>query len=57
MLAGREHVEPDLLGLEGEGDHLLDPLVLGDRVAGGRVGGDVPDAEDSELHAGILPDR
>src|SRR6478672_12351396 len=52
MLARGEHVETDLLGLQGEGDHALDPLVLGGRPPGGGIRGDVPDAEDSELHPG-----
>ena len=56
MLAGREHVEPELLRGQGERHHLLDPLVLADRVTGERVDGHVADAEDSELHAGIVPD-
>ena len=50
VLAGGEHVEPDLLGLQRDGHHRLDPLGLGGRPTGGRVGGDVADGEDSELH-------
>ena len=55
VLAGREDVEADLLGLQRDGDHRLDPLVLGRRPSGRRVGGDVTDGEDPELHMGSLP--
>jgi hypothetical protein len=46
----REDVEADLFGLPGDGDGRLDALVLGGRPARGRVGGDVTDGEDPELH-------
>jgi hypothetical protein len=54
VLAGREDVEPDLLGLLGDGHGGLDALVLGGRPAGGGVGGDVADREDPELHERLL---
>jgi len=50
VLAGGEHVQTDLLGLEGNGDHRLDPLGLAWRATGGGIGSDVADAEDPELH-------
>ena len=57
VLAGREDVEADLLGLQRDGDHRLDPLVLGRRPAGGGVGRDVADGEDPELHGCAHPPR
>ena len=53
MLARREHVQADLLGLERDGDHDLDPLVLADGLAGGGIGRDVADRENAELHGGL----
>jgi hypothetical protein len=50
VLTRREHVEADLLGLQRDRHHRLDPLALGRLATGGRVGRDVTDAEDSELH-------
>ncbi len=50
VLAGREHVQADLLGLLRDRDRGPDPLVLGRGASGRRVGGDVPDAEDTQLH-------
>ncbi len=50
VLAGREDVEPDLLGLLRDRDRVLDALVLGDGAARGRVRGHVTDGEDAELH-------
>jgi hypothetical protein len=50
MLALGEDVESDLLGLQRDGDHRLDALGLGGRTAGRRVGRDVADREDPELH-------
>ncbi len=50
VLAEGEDVEPDLLGLLGDGEDGLDPLGLGGRATGGRVGRDVADREDAELH-------
>jgi hypothetical protein len=52
VLARREDVEPDLFGLAGDRDRRLDALVLGGGAACGRVGGDVADREDPELHHG-----
>ena len=43
-------VEPDRVGLLGDLDLGLDPLVLGRGATGGRVGGHVTDGEDAELH-------
>jgi len=54
VLARREHVEADLLGLLGDRDRVLDALVLGGRRAVHRVGSDVTDGEESELHGGHL---
>jgi hypothetical protein len=55
VFTGGEDVEPDLLGLlrvlHGGGD----ALVLGGGAAGRRIGGDVPDGEDPELHGVPLP--
>jgi len=53
VLARGEDVETDLLGLLRDRDGGLDPLMLGGGAAGGGVGGDVPDAEDSDLHRGL----
>ena len=50
VLAGREHVEADLLRLEGDGDHGLDALFLARRSTGDGIGRDIADREDSELH-------
>jgi hypothetical protein len=50
MLAGREDVEADLLGLLRDDRHRLDPLVPGRGPARNRVGGDIADGEDPELH-------
>src|SRR3954451_2452623 len=50
MLADREHVEPDLVGLLGNANDRVDPLRLARRVAAYRVSCDVADGEDSELH-------
>ena len=55
VLAGREDVEPDLLGLLGDRDRRLDPLVLGRRPSRGRVRRDVADGEDPELHGSHAP--
>ena len=55
MLAGGEDVETDLLGLERDLDHDPDPLFLGDGLARGRIGRDVADGEDSELHVWFHP--
>ena len=49
VLAGRKDVEPDLLGLLRDRDGGLDPLVLGRRPAGRRVGGDVERGEAAGL--------
>jgi len=54
VLADGDDVEPDLLGLLRDRDGRLDALVLGGRATGGRVGGDVADAEDAELHGDLL---
>ncbi len=54
VLAGGEDVQADLLGLQRDPDHGRDPLVLARRPARGRVGGDVADGEDSELHGAHL---
>ena len=51
VLAGGEDVQADLLGLERDGHHGLDPLGLAGRAAGGGIGGHITDGEDSELHA------
>ena len=51
MLADREHVKPDLLGLLRDLGDRVDPLRLARRVARHRVPGDVADREDPELHA------
>jgi hypothetical protein len=56
VLAGGEDVEAGLLGLQRDGDHGLDALAFGRRPAGGRVGRDIADAEDPELH-GRSPSR
>lgn len=56
VLAGREDVQADLLDLLRDGQGRLDPLVLGGGPAGGRVGRDVPDGEDPELHGVRLPE-
>ena len=50
MLTGGEDVEPDLVGLLGDGHRGLDALILGRGLPGGGVGGDVTDGEDSDLH-------
>jgi hypothetical protein len=50
VLAGREDVETDLLGLERDPGHRLDPLVLARHAARRRVGSQVSDGEDTELH-------
>ena len=50
-VAGGEDVEPDLLGLLGDGDHRLDALVLARRAPLDRVRRHVADGEDPELHA------
>jgi hypothetical protein len=54
VLALGEDVEAHLLGLERDGDERLQPLGLRGGPAGGRVGGDVADGEDPELHL-VLP--
>src|SRR5699024_6893307 len=55
VLTGGEDVQAHILGLLGDGHHGLDPLVLGGHAAGRGVGRDVPDGEDSELHAAHPP--
>jgi hypothetical protein len=50
VLAGREHVEADLLRLERHRHHRLDAIVLADGLTRGGVGRDVADREDPELH-------
>ena len=50
VLADREHVEPDLLGLLRDRHDGVDPLRLARRLARDGVPGDVADREDSELH-------
>ncbi len=50
VLPERDDVEPDLLGLLGDGDRVLDPLVLTGRAPRRRIRGDVTDGEDAELH-------
>ncbi|MEY9211135.1 hypothetical protein ABH917_000581 [Thermobifida halotolerans] len=56
VLAGGEDVQSDLLGLQRDRDHRLDPLGLGRGAPGGRVRGDVADGEDPELHVRSLED-
>ena len=56
VLAGGEHVQPDLLGLERDGDHRLDPRFLARCRPGGWVGGDIADREDPELHLVFILD-
>jgi hypothetical protein len=43
VLARREHIQADVLGLVGDGDNRLDPLVLGGGPAGRGIGGDIAD--------------
>jgi hypothetical protein len=50
VLAGGEHVQPDLFCLQGDLHDRLDPLTLGRRTSGRGVHGHITDAEDSELH-------
>jgi hypothetical protein len=50
VLAGRDDVEADVLGLPGDLDRGLDALVLGGRPARRRVRRHVADGEDPELH-------
>ena len=50
----RDDVEAHLLGLLRDRDGGLDPLVLGRGAAVGRIGGDVTDGEDAELHHDCL---
>src|SRR6201999_2518211 len=50
VLADREDVEPDFLGLLRDLHRRVDPLRLARGLARGRVAGDVADREDSELH-------
>ena len=57
VLAGGEHVEADLFGLERQRGHRLDALVLGGGPAGGGVCGHIADGEDPELHAVTLSAR
>jgi hypothetical protein len=54
VLAGREHVQPHLLGLECDGDHGLDPLGFGRGASVGGIRRHVADGEDSELHLLLL---
>src|SRR5699024_4022482 len=54
VLTEREHVQAHLLGELGLlGDRAQALLLAGDPARGG-IGGDVGDAEDSELHGGVL---
>ena len=55
VLPRREDVEANLLGLQRDGDHRLDPLRLGGCAPVRRVGSDVPDGEDAELHSHLDP--
>lgn len=55
VLAGGEDVQADLLGLQGDGGHRLDAVVLARRGAVGGVGGDITDRENAELHRARLP--
>jgi hypothetical protein len=50
VLAGREHIQADFLGLERNRDHLLDALGLAYVAAPDGVGCHVTDCEDPELH-------
>jgi hypothetical protein len=50
VLADREHVEADLLGLLRDLHDRVDPLGLAGGLPRDRVSGDVADREDSELH-------
>ena len=54
VLAGGEDVETDLFRLLRDRHHGRDPLGLRRCAAGRRVGSDVSDAEDPELHLGSL---
>ena len=56
VLADGEDVHADLFGLLGDGDDVVDALLLGRGVAADRVAGDVADAENAELHA-VPPGR
>ena len=50
MLANREHVKPDVLGLLRDLHDRVDPLRLARRLPRDRVPGDVAHREDPELH-------
>lgn len=52
VLADGEDVEADLLGLERDGEHRLDPVVLARCASGRRVDRDITDGEDPEAFAG-----
>ncbi len=52
VLAGGEHVEADVLGLQRDRNHRLDALGLGGDVASRGVGRDVTDGENAELQSG-----
>ena len=54
MLADREDVEPDLFGMERDGQRVLDLLGLAQRAAGRGVFCDVAHGKDPELHGGHL---
>src|SRR6202034_1414435 len=54
VLADREHVKPDLLGLLRDLHDRVDPLRLARRLPRYRIPGDVADREDPELH-GLPP--
>src|SRR5215203_5560209 len=52
MLAGREDVQTDFLGLLGDDDGGPNPFGLGGSTSCGRVGCHVTDGEDAELYCG-----
>src|SRR6185437_16939033 len=54
MLADREHIQPDFLGLLRDRRDRVDPLRLARRLPRHGIPGDVTDREDPELH-GLPP--
>jgi len=50
MLSDGEHIQTDLFCLLANFDDILLALVLADGLARDRVGGDIADAKDTELH-------